>query len=243
MRIHERYSAGSDRKQPPRKPWPELDDFYRRANLRQVQNALRIVEQNAGHTWNTLGVPLDPPLLPKVPENASGEQLVDLFGKLGFTEEAVWEMLQAEFEDWSDFYKKHGWGYGTKRDYENKKHEKLVSWEQTILCRCGSRITGSNRSPPNGIGCRGIGRRPAETPSGPVRAVGKFALPTMRAGRWPTTCFDRPIRASMGGTGYAQQLCGRGKPVRVKLLRPLTQGRTPPRTGTGWCRARAGNNG
>ena len=60
MRIHERYSAGSDRKQPPRKPWPELDDFYKQSNLRQVQNALRIVEQNAGHTWNTLGAPLDP---------------------------------------------------------------------------------------------------------------------------------------------------------------------------------------
>ena len=131
MRIHERYSAGPDRKQPPRKPWPELEDFYKQSNLRQVQNALRIVEQNAGHTWNTLGAPLDPLLLPKVPENASGEQLVDLFDKLGFTEEAVWEMLQTEFEDWSDFYKKHGWAYGPKRDYESKKHEKLVSWEQT----------------------------------------------------------------------------------------------------------------
>ena len=131
MRIHERYSAGTDRRQPPRKPWPELDDFYKQSNLRQVQNTLRIVEQNAGHTWNTLGAPLDP-LLPKVPENASGEQLIDLFDKLGFTEEAVWEMLQAEFEDWSAFYKEHGWAYGPERDYENKKHEKLVSWEQTI---------------------------------------------------------------------------------------------------------------
>ena len=132
MRIHERYSAGPDRQQPPRKPWPELEDFYKQSNLRLVQNAFRIVEQNAGHTWNTLGIPREPLPPPKVPENASGEQLVDVFDKLGFTEEAVWEMLRAEFEDWSHFYRRHGWTGGPKRDYANKKHEKLVSWEQTI---------------------------------------------------------------------------------------------------------------
>jgi hypothetical protein len=132
MRIHERYSAGSDRKQPPRKPWPELDDFYKHSNLRQVQNAFRIAEQNAGHSWNTLGAPLDPVPLPQVPENTSLKQLLELFDTLGFTEEAVWEMARAEFEDWSDFYRRHGWTRGPQRDYANKKHEKLVSWEQTI---------------------------------------------------------------------------------------------------------------
>ncbi len=132
MRIHERYCAGSDREQPPRKPWPELEDFYKQSNLRQVQNALRIVEQNAGHTWNTLGAPRDPVPLPTVPESASLEQLFELFDTLGFTEEAVWEMARAEFEDWSDFHQRHGWTRGPKRDYANKKHEKLVSWEQTI---------------------------------------------------------------------------------------------------------------
>jgi hypothetical protein len=131
-RIHERYSAGSDRKQPPWRPWPELDDFYKRSNLRQVQNAFRIVEQNAGHTWNTLGTPPDPVRLPTVPEKASLEQLLELFATLGFDEEAVWEMARAEFEDWSDFYRRHGWTQGSQRDYANKKHEKLVSWEQTI---------------------------------------------------------------------------------------------------------------
>jgi hypothetical protein len=132
MRIHERYSAGSDREQPPHKPWPELEDFYKQSNLRQVQNALRIVEQNAGHTWNTLGAPRDPVPPPKVPESASIEQLLELFDTLGFTEEAVWEMARAEFEDWSDFHQRHGWTRGPERDYVNKKHEKLVSWEQTI---------------------------------------------------------------------------------------------------------------
>ncbi|HTX98089.1 MAG TPA: hypothetical protein VME67_26620 [Mycobacterium sp.] len=132
MRIHERYSAGSDRTQPPRKPWRELDDFYRHSNLRQVQNAFRIVEQNAGHTWNTLGAPLDRVPSPKVPESASLEQLLEVFATLGFDEEAVLDMARAEFEDWSDFYRRHGWTRGPQRDYANKKHEKLVSWEETI---------------------------------------------------------------------------------------------------------------
>lgn len=132
MRIHERYSAGSDRTQPARKPWPVLDDFYKHSNIRQVQNAFRIVEQNAGHTWNTLGAPPDRVPPPEVPENASLEQLLELFAALGFDEEAVWEMARAEFEDWSDFYRRHGWTRGPQRDYANKKHEKLVSWEETI---------------------------------------------------------------------------------------------------------------
>jgi hypothetical protein len=132
MRIHERYSAGSDRTQPQRKPWPELDDFYKHSNFRQVQNAFRIVEQNAGHTWNILGAPLDRVPPPKVPDNPSLEQLLELFATLGFTEEDVWDMARAEFEDWSDFHRRHGWTHGPKRDYVNKKHEKLVSWEETI---------------------------------------------------------------------------------------------------------------
>jgi hypothetical protein len=63
-----------------------------------VQSALRIVEQHAGHTSNTLGALLDRVPLPKVPENASLEQLLELFATLGFDEEAVWKMARADFD-------------------------------------------------------------------------------------------------------------------------------------------------
>ena len=269
MRIHERYSAGSDREQPPHKPWPELEDFYKQSNLRQVQNALRIVEQNAGHTWNTLGAPRDPVPLLKGPESASLEQLLELFDTLGFTEEAVWEMARAEFEDWSDFHQRHGWTRGPKRDYVNKKHEKLVSWEQTIddetLWQPALRSLAETLIQLRDLGYRSM---PLWQPYHRIEQVTakrhwmpwKWTSPrgsTIRAGKgsWEVRTADGeswPLANDLFRSSYSRvdgKYWIRTTTVWARQARPgevietPEQGRTPPRRGTGWCRARAGNNG
>ena len=137
MLIHERFVAERRKRStaahrtpsPASVPWAQLDPFYRESNRRQVRNALRAVEQLAGHTWNTWG---------DEPDDVTPETLRTLtpmaqLEALGFTEDAVLAMAQAEFEDWSRHYRADGWSYGPVRDYVNKKHEKLVAdWDATV---------------------------------------------------------------------------------------------------------------
>lgn len=135
MLIHERYASETDRDTPATKPWHELDEFYRESNRRQVRNALWMVEQLAGHTWNTWGRERDV----LTPRTLATMSATDQLHSLGFGDDALEAMARAEFEDWSRFYHKAGWTYGPlvevdgkpRRDYANKRHEKLRTWRQT----------------------------------------------------------------------------------------------------------------
>ncbi|MFN8042664.1 MAG: hypothetical protein U0S13_04880 [Mycobacterium sp.] len=60
MLIHNRYAAKFRGSSAAAKPWSELDEFYRGSNRRQVRNALWMVDQIAGHTWDTFGSPPEP---------------------------------------------------------------------------------------------------------------------------------------------------------------------------------------
>lgn len=125
--IHERYVATLDPeapRSPAAMPWDELSEFYRGSNRRQVRNALWMVEQIAGHTWNTWGTP---------PEQLSGREMADSpplqqLALMGFDRHSVLSMAKAEHEDWCRYYRRNGWKYGPKRDDARKIHDKLVDW-------------------------------------------------------------------------------------------------------------------
>lgn len=125
--IHERYVATIDptwTRGPASVPWAELDEFYRGSNRRQVRNALWMVEQIAGHTWNTWGSP---------PQQLSGSEMAELapleqLALMGFDRNSALQMAQAEHEDWCRYYRSNGWKYGSPRDDSRKIHNKLVDW-------------------------------------------------------------------------------------------------------------------
>lgn len=125
--IHERYvsTIGPDApRSPAAMPWAELNEFYRGSNRRQVRNALWMVEQIAGHTWNTWGSP---------PAQLSGHEMADLppleqLALMGFDHDSALSMARAEHEDWCRYYRRNGWKYGSPRDDSRKIHDKLVDW-------------------------------------------------------------------------------------------------------------------
>jgi len=125
--IHERYVAaiGADaHRSPAMLPWAQLDEFYRGSNRRQVRNALWMVEQIAGHTWNTWG---------SSPRPLAGRDMVglpplDQLALMGFDRDTAMKMAQAEHEDWCRYYRRAGWKYGPTRDNAHRIQDKLVDW-------------------------------------------------------------------------------------------------------------------
>jgi hypothetical protein len=125
--IHERYVSTIDPKaprSPAAMPWAELNEFYRGSNRRQVRNALWMVEQIAGHTWNTWGTP---------PAQLSGRDMaasppLEQLALMGFDQYSAMSMARAEHDDWCRYYRRNGWKYGSPRDDSRKIHDKLVDW-------------------------------------------------------------------------------------------------------------------
>jgi hypothetical protein len=125
--IHERYVSTIDpeaARSPAAMPWTQLSEFYRGSNRRQVRNALWMVEQIAGHTWNTWGTP---------PAHLSGRDMAESpplkqLALLGFDHYSAMSMARAEHEDWCRYYRRNGWKYGSPRDDSRKIHDKLVDW-------------------------------------------------------------------------------------------------------------------
>ena len=122
--IHDRYAAQSDRATPATRPWSDLDEFYRGSNRRQVQNALWMVEEIGGHTWNTFGIPPDGLTAASLRELPALEQL----RRLGFSTAVALAMARAEHDDWCRYYRRAGWEYGAVRDDSRRVHDKLVDW-------------------------------------------------------------------------------------------------------------------
>ena len=125
--IHERYVTTIDpgtSQSPAALPWAELDEFYRGSNRREVRNALWMVEQIAGHTWNTW----DNPPTPLVAREMAGRTPLERLALMGFDRDTAMKMAQAEHEDWRRYYRRAGWKYGPVRDDAHRIHDKLVGW-------------------------------------------------------------------------------------------------------------------
>ena len=122
--IHNRYVARFGGTSPAARPWAELDEFYRGSNRRQVRNALWMVEQIAGRTWDSVSAP--PDALPSDP----GEHAYALgrLAALGIDRGAALAMAEAEHRDWCRYYREAGWRYGPVRDDARKIHDGLVDW-------------------------------------------------------------------------------------------------------------------
>ncbi|WP_235674442.1 hypothetical protein [Mycolicibacterium pulveris] len=122
--IHDRYAAESGHRSAGTRPWAELDEFYRESNRRQVRNALWMVEQIGGHTWNAWNDTSDKAETP----NLRGLPPLDQLRLLGFERDEAIAMARAEHEDWCRYYRASGWRYGPTRDDARKIHDKLVDW-------------------------------------------------------------------------------------------------------------------
>ncbi|MGV0643095.1 hypothetical protein ABQE44_06770 [Mycolicibacterium sp. XJ2546] len=124
--IHDRYAAEAGHRSAASRPWAELDEFYRGSNRRQVRNALWMVEQIGGHTWNAWNDTTDEVEAP----NLRGLQPLEQLRLLGFERDKAIAMARAEHEDWCRYYRAAGWRYGPQRDDVRKIHDKLVDWSR-----------------------------------------------------------------------------------------------------------------
>lgn len=124
MLIHNRYVTEFPSSSPAARPWAQLDDFYRGSNRRQVRNALWMVEQIAGHTWDTFGISNDAPSGPSTQLNP-----LERLARMGIDRDAALAMAEAEHHDWCRYYRQAGWRYGPVRDDARKIHDGLVSWK------------------------------------------------------------------------------------------------------------------
>jgi hypothetical protein len=135
MLIHEQYASSQpDRTKPASLPWMELSPFYKGSNRRQLENALWMVETIAGHIWNAPRA-FDDQVSSESLEALDGGASEDAIAKLtrlGFSEDAINAMAQAEWQDWSRYLREHGWRWGPKRDRKNKEHERLVDDWQAV---------------------------------------------------------------------------------------------------------------
>ncbi|OBB18703.1 hypothetical protein [Mycolicibacterium elephantis] len=122
--IHDRYAAEAGHRSAGTRPWAELDEFYRESNRRQVRNALWMVEQIGGHTWNAWNATADDVDTP----NLRGLPPLDQLRLLGFERDEAIAMARAEHEDWCRYYRASGWRYGPQRHDARKIHDKLVDW-------------------------------------------------------------------------------------------------------------------
>jgi hypothetical protein len=134
MLIHERYR----RKDPPFResdvPWPQLSTFYRESNRRQVRNAFKMVEQIAGHTWDTFGAPPDPPPPADGALTDPVEQALALLQTLGFDRDSAVAMAEAEHDSWYDFLRAAGWRLSptgeAERNEKARTRPDLVPWSK-----------------------------------------------------------------------------------------------------------------
>lgn len=124
--VHERYSASSKRDIASRQAWNQLDPFYKQSNRRQLLNALWMVEEIGQQSWNTLQDQDIEPISAETLESEPREQLLSL----GFTDDAIEQMLRVEHDDWCRYYLAAGWKYGEVRDDATKRHNQLLDWDR-----------------------------------------------------------------------------------------------------------------
>jgi hypothetical protein len=121
--IHNRYVARFGGTSGSTQPWETLSEFYRGSNRRQVRNALWMIEQIAGRTWDSAA-----PVPDSYADPGEHGEPLNRLGALGINREAALAMAAAEHRDWCDYYREAGWRYGPVRDDERKIHDGLVDW-------------------------------------------------------------------------------------------------------------------
>ncbi len=105
--VHEDYvQTYPDPDDPARKPWDELEPFYRESNVRQVLTVLGSAVA-VGRSWGASAQTAAPP---------SAEQLD--------------EMARRDHESWFEHLEMNRWTWGPTRDRAARKHPDLLPWDQ-----------------------------------------------------------------------------------------------------------------
>jgi hypothetical protein len=124
--MHERFAAQSTRSDEATKPWDELSDFYRGSNRRAVRNALRMVENIGGHTWDAFGGLPDPAMRADPADAGPLERL----RAIGFDRDVAMAMAKAEHEDWYQYLHDNDWRHGAERSETDKRHPRMLKWHE-----------------------------------------------------------------------------------------------------------------
>lgn len=112
MAFHENYLAeGGGRLPDNMKPWHELKETFKRANMEQARYAVRILE-DFGFSVRKSGSP-------------------SIFKD--FSEEEINRMAEMEHGRWNVERLRDGWRYGKPRDDDRKLHDKLLPWSHPDL--------------------------------------------------------------------------------------------------------------
>jgi hypothetical protein len=107
--FHARYVLNSTSRLPRNmRPWPKLEETFRRANLEQAQYSVEILEAAGFGVREVKGNPV-------------------IF--TGFTEQEIERMAESEHGRWNVERLRDGWRFG-KRDDSRKLHDCLVSWKE-----------------------------------------------------------------------------------------------------------------
>lgn len=105
--LHEDYVRSyPDPEDPARKPWDELEPFYRESNVRQVLTALGSAVA-VGRSWGASAETATP---------ASPAQID--------------AMARRDHESWLEHLERHGWRWAPVRDRAAKRHPDLLPWDQ-----------------------------------------------------------------------------------------------------------------
>jgi hypothetical protein len=105
--VHEDYVRSyPDPEDPARRPWNELDPFYRDSNVRQVLTVLGSAVA-VGRSWGATAEETTPP---------SDAQLD--------------EMARREHESWFEHLDHTGWTWSATRDRKARRHPDLLPWDR-----------------------------------------------------------------------------------------------------------------
>jgi ppGpp synthetase/RelA/SpoT-type nucleotidyltranferase len=109
--IHAKYVEGNERGLPANmRPWKDLDETFKRANLEQARYSVAILEAAGFEVRPAVGKPV-------------------VFDKNDFTDAEVEQMAKLEHGRWNVDRVRDGWRPG-KRDNAKKLHDCLVPWEK-----------------------------------------------------------------------------------------------------------------
>jgi ppGpp synthetase/RelA/SpoT-type nucleotidyltranferase len=110
--VHRRYVATGAANLPGNlRPWPQLDDTYRRANIQQARHIVRILDR-MGFTVQRAQYPATPVL----------------FSPSDFSEGEIDRMAELEHGRWNVDRVLAGWRPGQPRDDTRRLHDSIVSW-------------------------------------------------------------------------------------------------------------------
>lgn len=170
--IHESWRAKADPDNPANVPFKELDDFRKQSNRRQLLNALRMVEELGGQSWNSLE---QTGSVTTLPEDFFEMESQQQFETLGFGKETVARMLETEHEDWRRYHLDADWVYDKKRNDSRRQHDKLLPWAELIEQRPDYKEDSLRSLAATLINLRFLGYR--SVPKSEVHAVGAAATP------------------------------------------------------------------